>query len=168
MTLKEKLSTYGDFIDVAILAHGFARHMRDYDILFEAMWGNEEWADNKGTYRLRFTHCPEVLVVTNLSDANWKQAWSDAFTNYADWQTAGEPEGFVWGVCWSNAYPGITYVDNSQRALKWTERLGVTMHEVTLETEAFLLQIIFHDFSVKKLTDEVSVIDKVMFPIESK
>lgn len=36
MTMKEKLSEYGGFLDVGILSHGFAPHMRDYDIVFEA------------------------------------------------------------------------------------------------------------------------------------
>jgi hypothetical protein len=40
------------------------------------------------------------------------------------------------------------------------------MHEVTIETEAFELRIVFHDFTVTKLSDEVGVLDKVMFPLK--
>lgn len=39
--MKDKLTEYGGFIDVGILNHGFAPHMRDYDVVFEALWGDE-------------------------------------------------------------------------------------------------------------------------------
>lgn len=106
MSVKERLSEYGDFIDMGILRHGFAAHMRDYDVLFEALWGKKEWADEKGTYLLRFTHCPEATTKTRVSESHWKEAWSDTFIDHSEWQAAGEPTGFVWGACWSTAYPG--------------------------------------------------------------
>lgn len=166
MTVKDRLDEYGGFLDVGILHHGFAPHMRDYDIVFEALWGKVEWADSKGTYRLRFTHCPEATTSTAVADAAWNQAWSDVFIDYAHWEAAGEPEGFVWGVCWSNAYPGLTYLEASPRARAWSERLGQPMHEVSISTEAFQLRLVFHDFTVAKLNDEVHVLDKVMFPLK--
>lgn len=165
MTVKERLAEYAGFIDVGILNHGFAPHMRDYDVLFEALWGKKKWADAKGTYRLRFTHCPEATTVTKVSDAGWKQAWSDVFIDHAKWIEAGQPEGFVWGACWSSAYPGLSYIDDSPRAREWSERLREPMHEVVIETEAFQLQVVFNDFMVTKLNDEVRVVDKVMFPL---
>jgi hypothetical protein len=165
--MKEKLAEYGGFLDVGILSHGFAPHMRDYDIVFEALWGKKEWADAKGTYRLRFSHCPEATTTTSVPDAGWRNAWSDVFIDYSEWLAAGEPEGFVWGACWSTAYPGLSYIDNSARAKLWSERLGSQMHEVSIATEAFEIQIIFHDFTVTKLDDAVRVLDKVMFPLKS-
>ena len=166
MSMKEKLAEYGGFIGVGILSHGFAPHMRDYDVLFEALWGKKRWADAKGNCRLRFTHCPEATTVTKVSDAGWKQAWSDVFIDHAQWIAAGEPEGFVWGACWSTAYPGVSYVDDSARAHEWSERLGEPMHEVVIETEAFQLHVVFNDFAGMKLTDDVHVVHKVMFPLE--
>lgn len=166
MTMKEKLAEYGGFLDVGILSHGFASHMRDYDIVFEALWGKKEWADAKGTYRLRFSHCPEATTTTAVSDASWRKAWSDVFIDYSDWLAAGEPEGFVWGVCWSMAHPGLSYIDDSPRAKLRSERLGRQMHEVSIATEAFEIRIVFHDFKVTKLDDTVRVLDKVMFPLE--
>lgn len=164
--MKEKLAQYGGFIDVGILHHGFAAFMRDYDVFFEALWGREKWADAKGTYRLRFSHCPEVSTTTTVSDLGWKQAWSDVFIDHAEWLAAGEPEGFVWGACWSTSYPGLSYIDDSPQARHWSERLGKSMHEIQIETEAFRLRLVFHDFSVTKLSDEVRVVDKVMFPLK--
>lgn len=168
MSVKERLEEYGGFVDVGILNHGFAPHMRDYDVVFEALWGTKEWADAKGTYRLRFSHCPEVTTTTTVSDSMWKQSWSDIFIDHSQWVTAGAPEGFVWGVCWSNAYPGLSYIDDSPRAMQWCERLGKPMHEVSIATEVLQLQIVFHDFTVTKLNDTVQVVDKVTFRVESR
>jgi hypothetical protein len=167
MIVKDRLTEYGGFLDVGILSHGFAPHMRDYEVLFEALWGRKEWADAKGTYRLRFTHCPEATIRTAVSDANWQQAWSDVFIDHARWEAAGEPSGFVWGVCWSTAYPGVRYVDESPRARDWSARLGKPMHEVSIETEAFKIHVVFNDFTVTKLNDETQVLQKVMFPLDA-
>jgi hypothetical protein len=168
MTVKERLDEYGGFVDVAILHHGFAPHMRDYDIVFEGLWGTNEWADAKGTYRLRFTHCPEATTTTAVSDSGWQQAWSDVFIDYSQWLAAGEPAGFVWGVNGSTAYPGLSYIDDSPRAEHWSERLGKSMHEISIATEAFKLHIVFHDFCVTKLTDTLQLVDKTMFPLKSQ
>jgi len=166
MTMKERLAEYGDFVDVGILRHGFAAYMRDYEVLFEALWGRKEWADAKGTYLLRFTHCPEATVMTVVSDQAWKEAWPDTFIDHAEWIAAGEPRGFVWGACWSTAYPGLKYIDGSHVARSWSERLGKPMHEVSIATEAFELRVVFHEFTVTKLGDNVSVLDNVMFPLK--
>ena len=168
MSVKERLDEYGGFIDVGILNHGFAPHMRDYDVVFEALWGVKEWADAKGTYRLRFSHVPEATTTTAVSDSGWTQSWSDIFIDYSQWETAGAPVGFVWGTCWSTAYPGLSYIDDSPRAREWSERLGKPMHEVSIVTEAFEIHIVFHDFTVTKLNDTVQVVDKVTFPVQSR
>jgi len=166
MTMKDKLDEYGGFLDVGILSHGFAPHMRDYDIVFEALCGKEQWADAKGTYRLRFSHCPETTTTTTVEDAGWRKAWPDTFIDYSKWLAEGEPEGFVWGACCSTAYQGLRYIDDSPRAKRWSERLGSPMHEVSVATEAFEIRIVFHDFTVTKLDDTVRVLDKVMFPLK--
>lgn len=166
MTVKEKLAEHSDFVDVGILYHGFAPHMRDYDVVFEAMWGRKKWGDNKGTYRLRFAYCPEATTVTSVSDEFWKEAWSDVFIDQAQWLAAGEPHGFCWWACWSNIFPGVSYVEDSPRARHWTERLGKQMHEVIVETEAFRLSVVFHDLTVTKLSAQVQVVDKTMLPMD--
>src|SRR2546427_1125923 len=79
MTVKERIEG-NPLLDVAILSHGFAPHMRDYDILIEAMWGQKEWGDEKGRYLCRFAHCPEAHVVTSIGDEAWRQAWADTLS----------------------------------------------------------------------------------------
>jgi len=124
MMVKERIEE-NPLLDVAVLTHGFAPYMRDYDVLIEAMWGEKEWQKN------------------------------------------GEPEGYVWGVSWSMAYLGLRYIENSQPAAKWSERFGKEMHEAVLETNAFILRLVFHDFSIDRLSDEVGIIDKVLIPLKN-
>jgi hypothetical protein len=88
--------------------------------------------------------------------------------DYAAWETAGEPEAFVWGVQWSMAYPGLTYDEESADAATWAQRLGRDKHTVTVETEAYQLTLIFHDFRVEKLNDDSGLLDRVFIPIDNK
>ncbi|HEY5959602.1 MAG TPA: type II toxin-antitoxin system HigB family toxin [Polyangiaceae bacterium] len=105
--------------------------MRDDKAVFETLWGREKWADAKGTYLLRLAHCPHAMIATKVSDLGWQEAWADVFIDYMSWESAGEPEGFVWGVCWSTPYPGLTYIDGSQLAEEWSSRFNKSMHEVS-------------------------------------
>jgi hypothetical protein len=45
-------------------------------------------------------------------------------------------------------------------------RLEKEMHEVIIDTEIFHIQLIFHDVIIQKLGSDLSVIDKVVFPIK--
>lgn len=166
MNVEEKIKA-NPLLDVAIFSHGFAPYMRDYNVLIEAMWGEKVWGDAKGRYLCRFLHCPEAHLVTTLSGAAWHQAWADTFINYAEWEKNGEPVGFVWGVCYSDACPGLSYVDNSELAAKWSREIEKEMHEAIIETNAFTLWLIFHDFTITKISDEVRILDKVMFPLKA-
>ena len=39
------------------------------------------------------------------------------------------------------------------------------MHEVTLETNAYFLVLVFHDLVVEKLSDDTNLISKVHIPL---
>ncbi len=161
MDVKSKLAEY-PLLDCAILGHGFASYMRDYVLTVEqTVWSRHR----AGRYLFTFSHCPVANVRSTVSDEVWKKSWDDVFTNFGRWKREGEPEGFVWGVCWSLAYPGLEYVSTSELARTWSHRLGRPMHEVTIETEAFHLQLVFHDVDVEQLDDTVEVVDKVIVPL---
>ena len=58
----------------------------------------------------------------------------------------------MWGVNHADAYPGLSYVRvHSQLAASWTERLGNEMHEVAVETNAFVLRLVCSDLRVQQL-----------------
>jgi hypothetical protein len=105
----------------------------------------------EGRYRYRLTHCVEAHVETTVGPDVWQRSWTDEFVSYADWEQAGSPGGFVWGVEFSDAYPGASRVADSPRALSWTENLGREMHEVHIETNAFLISLVCHHMHVTRL-----------------
>jgi hypothetical protein len=100
------------------------------------------------TYRYLFRGCVEAHyrcgVVAHFS-------LDDTFIDYGSWQAAGEPKGFVWGVNWADAWPGWTYLGESERATEWACKLGVAMHEVLIETNTYTLALVFADLAVTKV-----------------
>jgi hypothetical protein len=128
--LRDRIETDDLFLDSAIVSHGFAAHRRDYDIVIDVPAakpaGRESYIE--GRYLYRFTHCPEIHLTSAVPDANWRQSWDDIFIDYAAWEQAGSPGGFVWDVG-LYAYPGLSYVRDSALARSWSERLGRNMHE---------------------------------------
>jgi hypothetical protein len=148
--------------DTAILRHGFTPFMRDYQVLTEVSWERL-----KGQFLYRFTHCPVAQVETRVRDDVWRSSWGDEFTEYSAWQAAGEPEGFVWGVEHSVAYPGLKLEKRSSLAAQWSKRLGREMHDVTVETEAFHLRLVFHDLVVRKVGDDTSLIERLFIKLRA-
>ena len=139
--------------DNAIVAHGFAPYMRDYEVVVVASAavpdGSRSYRD--GQYRFRFTHCVVAHVETAVRDDVWPGSWDDVFTDYTAWERAGCPGGYVWGVNDMAAYPGATYRPDSPRAAEWARRLGRSMHEVRIETSAHTLELVFHGLRVQKV-----------------
>jgi hypothetical protein len=152
-SLKERIVQDGLLFDSAITSHGFAPHLRDYHVAFEVPAVKPEGSGSyiAGSYLYRFTHCTEAHVVTAVRDETWALSWDDHFIDFAAWERAGKPDGFVWGTCWAEAYPGLSYVDKSPLAREWSTRLGRDMHEVILETNTFTLRLVFHDLAVEQL-----------------
>ena len=139
--------------DNAIVRHGFAPYMRDYEleVVASAAIPGEPRSYQEGRYRYVFTHCVMVRMETAVRDPVWAESWGDVFTDYAAWEAAGSPEGYVWGVNDMAAYPGATYLPESPRAAEWSQRLGRRMHEVRIETNAHNLELIFHGVRVQRV-----------------
>lgn len=151
------------FTDAAILAHGFAPYKRDYYFQIEVLWQLENYA---GQYLVSFSHCYDLTYKTLAVPETLMQSWDDCFIHYKEWEKAGEPEGYVWGTNWANAFPGFSNVDNSPKAKEWTAKLGKEMKELLVETEIFQLNLIYHDWTIKKLNSDTKLISQVLFPIE--
>lgn len=157
--LRDRIEADERFFDSAIVSHGFTEYLRDYDVVIDVPAalpadvpiGDTTGSYIQGRYRYRFTHCPEVRVVTTVRDDVWRLSWDDTFTDYERWEAAGNPEGFVWGVNWADAYPGMSYLSDSTLAASWTERLAREMHEIAIETNTFNLQLVCHDLRVHQL-----------------
>lgn len=135
------------FFDSSIVRHGFTRYNRDYGVVIRI---------NESQFLYTFTHCPAANLTTAVKDQTWQASWDDVFTSYSDWERAGAPKGFVWGVNYANAYPGARLVEESPRASEWSERFGKQMHHAKIVTNTYSLDLIFHDLRVTELekTDE--------------
>lgn len=157
--------TLVDLIDTAILAHGFTHYKRDYYFQIETMWQKENYA---GQYLVCFKHCYDQTYQTLGGRETLLQSWDDCFINYQDWEKAGEPEGYVWGTNWANAYPGFSNVANSAKAKEWTDKLGIEMKELLVEAEIFKLNLVYHDWTIKKLNNDTGLISQVLFPLREK
>ena len=118
-----------------------------------------------GRYRYLFTHCVIAEYETLVQKETWPISWDDLFIDYDIWEKSGAPGGFVWGVCWASAYPGLEYFKNSERAGLWATQLGHEMHEVSIETNAYMLRLIFHEVRVVKVGDDTDLIRSVNIPL---
>lgn len=148
-------------VDFAVLDHGWAKHGRDYLVVVQDMLGPDS-----GTHELTFTHCVRLDYETRVRDDVWPNSWSEVFLDYQRWADAGEPDGYVWGTNWSNAYPGLESADESQAADEWADRLGKDMSEATLETDRFHLRLIFHSVTWRKIAEDIDTISQVHIPLE--
>lgn len=99
----------------------------------------------------RFTHCPEAHVCSTVAPQSWRDSWDEHFTDFAAWEQTGHPSGFAWGTNWAEAYPGFSYIEDSERASKWAGQLDREMHELRIETNVFELSLVFHDLRVAQL-----------------
>lgn len=119
--------------------------MRDYEVVLAVPRGPQ--------HVFRFSHCPFVEVITGVRDDVWRYSWDDVFTDYSAWEAAGQSKGYVWGVCYSLAYPGPTYLEDSKLAEEWTSRLGSLMHEVLIQTNGHDIRLVFHDLHITELRE---------------
>jgi hypothetical protein len=146
--------------DFAVLGHGWTPHGRDYFVIVQDCMGRD-----RGTHELTFTHCVRVEYETRVRDDVWPRSWSDELTDYARWEAAGEPAGYVWGTNWSLAYPGLVVVRDSVDAAAWAARVGHPLFEVTLETDRFFLRLIFHSIRSRKINDDTDPVSRVIVPM---
>ena len=153
--------TLDDFIDTAILSHGFMPYKRDYYFHIEALW-REPFA---GQYLLLFRHCYDFNYNVFTGAETLLQSWDDLFIDFDKYEKAGGPEGYVWGSNHIGVYPGFSQVDNSKKAKEWSEQLGKPMIEVELEAEIFKMNFIFHNWTLKRLNNDTNLISQLVFPL---
>ena len=90
-----------------------------------------------------FKGCVEVIYLMKV-----QVRLNDVFLDYERWRAAGSPEGFVWAINSAEAYPGLTFINDSERAASWTVRANMPMHELLIETNVYELRLVFADLSV--------------------
>jgi hypothetical protein len=163
MATVEQVLDRETFFDAAILKHGFTDYMRDYELIVSGRDG----PPHTDVHSYQFVGCVEAATETRVAPNVFTRSLPDDFVySGPDYPDKGDPDGFVWGVRWSCAYPGLKYVRNGTRASVWSKKLGRPMHEVTIETEAFHLRLVFADIRHRFLGhDAPAVLPRKDFPI---
>lgn len=142
------------------MSHSFADHGRDYIFIVESNARRDP-----GTHKLTFTHVVDLKYETAVPDEWWQKSWDDTFTDYRTYEAAGNPEGYPWYYCFSAAWPGLEAPDSTPEALRWTERLGRPMYEMSLKTDRFRINMIFHDLRTEKLSEETATVSRSVIPL---
>jgi len=75
----------------------------------------------------------------------WAASLGDEFTDCSQWERAGEPDGYVWGVRRHVVYPGIRRLPESTEAGQWSSELGVPFHTARVETNVYVIELVCSD-----------------------
>lgn len=148
-------------VDVGVMSHGFAKHGRDYVFILE-----DCISGNPGTYKLTFTHVVDLRCTTAVRPEIWQRSWADEFIDYARWEAAGEPNGYIFGTDWSLAYPGFAALENDAGAVSWSQKLGRPMYAATIETDRFKMALVFHDAHLEQMSEEAPTVRQVISPLD--
>jgi hypothetical protein len=138
-------AAFDDVFDQAIVFHGFADYMRDYDIFIYAT-ADPRSGIRPEHLRYRFTHCVRATVTTALSPEIWRRSLDDRLVDY---DQGLDLDGYVWGVEWQMLYPGMKLVPESAEARRWSRELGLPFREADIETNGHNLSLIFSDLIVQ-------------------
>ena len=147
---QELLAAFDDVFDQAIVFHGFAEHMRDYDIFIYAT-ADPRTGIQPEHLRYRFTHCVRATATTAVRRDVWKQSLDERLLDYETYVQAEDLDGYVWGVNWQCLYPGITLLDGLVEAADWEDQLGIPFYEARIETNGHNLELVFSDLVVTRL-----------------
>jgi hypothetical protein len=152
-SVRERIENDDLFLDSAIDSHGFAPYMRDYDVVIDVPAATPDGQRSyiMGRYRYRFTHCPETAAHTEVRPDVWRRSWEDVLTDPEALESTRHLPAFHWAVSWAAAYPGMTYVNGSERARRWAEEFGREMHEVRIVSNVLDLSVVFHDLRIRQL-----------------
>ena len=104
MDTSEIQAAFDDVFAQAIVFHGFADYMRDYDVFVHAT-ADSRTGIRPTHLRYRFMHCVRATVTSALSPDTWKRSLDERLIDYAQGRGLG---GYVWGVKWQELYPGLT------------------------------------------------------------
>jgi hypothetical protein len=141
-------AAFDEAFDHAVIFHGFARHLRDYDfyVYLQAAPSTGIAPEHR---RYRFTHCVVAEASTALSAETWKRSLDPRLVDYQSYlASSDEVDGYVWGVNWQCAYPGFALVEDSERARTWSTEVGIPFYEATYEGNGHRVRLVFSDLEV--------------------
>ena len=135
---------FDDVFDQAVVYHGFAAYMRDYEIFIHAA-ADPRTGITPRHLRYRFKCCVRVAARSALTPEIWKRSLDERLV---DDEHGRDLDGYVWGVKWQALYPGMTLVMDSPDAEWWSGEIGIPFYEAAIETNGHNLSLIFSDLAV--------------------
>lgn len=145
MDTSEIKAAFDDVFDQAMVFHGFADYMRDYDVFVYAT-ADPCTGIRPAHLRYRFMHCVRATVTSALSPGIWRRSLDERLIDYAQGR---DLEGYVWGVKWQELYPGMKLVPDSADARQWSRELGLRFREAVIEANSQILSLVFSDLTVQ-------------------
>jgi hypothetical protein len=142
-TVMEEFGLY----DNALLFHAYRPYMRDYELIVYCDVGPAP----QGTYSYLFKYCVHVHVVTSLPDSAYRASLDERLIDY---EAGKDLDGYLWGVKWAELMPGWTLQPDSENAADWSRRLGIDFHEVIIQSNAYVITLIFSDLVVTRLSED--------------
>jgi len=144
MDTPEIQAAFDDVFDQAVIFHGFAGYMRDYEVFIDAT-ADPRTGTSPVHLRYRFRHCVRAAVENAVSKETWKRSLDDRLTDY---EQGRDLDGYVWGVKWQALYPGMKLLPDSADAADWSRELGIPFHEATIEANGHIITLVFSDLTV--------------------
>lgn len=150
MDRQEIAAAFEDVFDQAIVFHGFAEHMRDYDVFGYAA-ADPRTGIAPEHLRYRFTHCVHATAVSAVHRDVWRRSLDERLLDYEAYLAEPELDGYVWGVNWQALYPGMSLREASAEADAWSRDIGIPFLEARIETNGHNLELIFSDLTVTRV-----------------
>jgi hypothetical protein len=144
VNVSEIRAAFDEVFDQAIVFHGFADYMRDYDIFIYAT-ADPRTGIPPEHLRYRFKYCVRATATSALAPQVWRQSLDERLVDY---EQGSDLDGYVWGVKWQMLYPGMKLVTDSAEAETWSRELGQPFHEAVIETNGHNISLIFSDLVV--------------------
>jgi hypothetical protein len=138
-------AAFEDVFDQAMLFHGFADYMRDYEV-FVYVTVDPRSGIPPEHLRYCFTHCVRATATTDVRPDLWRRSIDDRLL---DLEQGRELDGYVWGYRWQVLYPGMKLVPDSAEAERWSREVGIPFREATIETNGHNLSLVFSDLAVQ-------------------
>lgn len=143
----ELQAAFDDVFDQAIIFHGFADYMRDYEVFIYAAAGRGTGISPEHL-RYSFKHCVRATVTSALSPEIWKRSLDE---RPVDYELGRDLDGYVWGVKWQALYPGMRLVLDSADARRWSGELGLPFYQASIETNGHNISLVFSDLIVQTI-----------------
>ncbi|WP_207926141.1 hypothetical protein [Actinocrispum wychmicini] len=138
---------FEDVFDQALVFHGFADYMRDYDVFVYAT-ADPRTGISPEYLRYRFKYCVRASVTSTVSPEVWRRSLDDRLI---DFEQGHDLDGYVWGVRWQALYPGMKLLPGTAETDAWSARVGLPFHEAVIETNGHSISLVFSDLSVNRI-----------------